>query len=322
MLITSVTVTYGNRVKYLKNVVNSLFMQGVSKIIIVSNGSEKESLNSLRELKKEIDIIDLIELEENTGSANGFYVGIKHACEKEAEFIWLLDDDNKPQKDALKALNEAWENLCDKHNNQDLALLSYRSDRVLYSDAVNFGKPSLMLGEKNSFLGFHVLYKIKSLWFKNSDINFKEKDIGVVSVAPYGGLFFHSELISKIGLPNRSYYLYGDDYDFSYRITQNKGKIFLVKKSKIIDLEKSFHLIKNKKSRTKFFNTNSKTRIFYSVKNGISFEQNFVTNKLLYLTNAFIYILLVLTLLLFSPKHLWKTKYILKGIFLALKKEK
>ena len=56
---------------------------------------------------------------------------------------------------------------------------------------------------------------------------------------PYGGLFFHRSIIDIIGLPDTNYFLYGDDFDFSYRITKKGGKIFLVTQSVIEDLEKS-----------------------------------------------------------------------------------
>lgn len=317
MKVTVVTVTYGNRFKYLKQVIDSLKEQDVDKIVIVSNGSDEESLNKLRELISKTSCIELIDLEENTGSANGFHEGIKYACDNGDEYIWLLDDDNKPKKNSLKVLKEEWVNLINEYTYESLALLSYRNDRKIYSDAINFGNPRLMLGTDNSFLGFNLFDKTKSFFIKTKIKEIMDKDKGVVSVAPYGGLFFHRSLITKIGLPDIGYYLYGDDYDFTYRITKNNGKIFLIKRSEIIDLETSFHLIKNKGFNSRYFNTDSKNRIFYSVRNGIVFEQNFVTNKFIYLINAGFYLVVIFMLLLFNPKHLRKFKYITKGVYSA-----
>jgi|SRR5690606_23536262 len=321
MKVTVVTVTYGNRFKYLEEVVSSLLEQSIDKIFIVSNGSEINSLNQIKELANDNNKIALIDLEENTGSANGFCEGIEYACDSGAEYLWLLDDDNKPQRESLKALKDEWARLINENTNDSLALLSYRNDRKIYSEAINEDNPRLMLGTNNSFLGFNLFDKVKSLFIKTKPNKIINRDKGIVAVAPYGGLFFHRSLIAKIGLPDVNYYLYGDDYDFTYRITKNKGKIFLVKNSEIVDLEKSFHLVKGNRFNTRYFNTDSKNRIFYSVRNGIKFEQNFVTNKLIYLINASFYLIVVLMLFLLNPKHLWKFRYIIKAVFSAATKK-
>lgn len=314
--IYAVTVTYGERFKYLKRVVDSLLEQEIDKIVIISNGSEEKSLIRIKELVNKFKQIELIDLKKNTGSANGFYCGINFAIKSKADFIWLLDDDNCPKKGALDALKEKWIELSTDNDENNTALLSYRSDRKIFHDAINLGKPYLMLGSRNSFLGFNIFSFSKS---KINEASTKQK--GAVAVAPYGGLFFHKTLIDTIGLPNRNFFLYGDDYDFSYRITKGGGKIYLIVLSEIEDLEKSFHIKNNdKKRRSKYFNTNSKQRIFYSVRNGIKFEQNFVSNKIIYFINAFIYLILLFFMMLLNPSHIWKYSIVLKGVRASLKK--
>ena len=171
-----------------------------------------------------------------------------------------------------------------------------------------------MLGPNNSFLGFHALKKIKHLFLKES-VTIKQRTSGVVAVAPYGGMFFKKELLEAIGLPNEAFFLYADDHDFSYRITQNKGKIILVLDSILKDLEMSFHL-KNKKERlsSRFFKTNSKEVIYYSVRNNTYFQNNFVTNNSIYLINKYCYLTLLFSLMLCKPKHYWKFSVIVKAI--------
>ena len=105
----AVTVTYGDRAKYLTQVIASLIDQGVDTIVIVSNGSESNSLAQIRELTHIHSCIALLDLGENTGSANGFSKGIAYAYDHGADFIWLLDDDNKPEKGALDVLVRYWD---------------------------------------------------------------------------------------------------------------------------------------------------------------------------------------------------------------------
>jgi len=306
--IFAVTVTYGDRFHYLKQVVNSLVKQKIDRIIIVSNGSDKNSLKQIKTLQNRIKCIDLIALKENTGSANGFNKGISQAIKNGANYIWLLDDDNKPEKDSLDILKKELSLYKNKKNKT--ALLSYREDRAQFAKAIDYGIPNLMLGTQNSFLGFDIFSrKRKNLPEKNT------KRKGIVTVAPYGGLIFHKDLINEIGLPNKNFFLYGDDYDFSYRITKKGGLIYLIKDSRIEDLEISFHLKKTKKKfQTRYFKTNSKDKIFYSVRNGIIFEQNFVKNKTKYFINKSVYLMLLFIMMLFNPKQLWKYGVILNGV--------
>ncbi|CDF81219.1 glycosyltransferase (GT2) [Formosa agariphila KMM 3901] len=317
MKVTVVTVTYGNRFTFLKEVIDSSLSQLVDEIIIVSNGSDEYSINQIRNLVAVNTSIKLIDLKENTGSANGFYQGLNEAYNTGAEFIWILDDDNKPKANALSELKLFWQSNTNLKKN-NTALLSYRLDRELYKKAIQSKDPFKMLGSQNSFLGFNILDKFsqKETTPLDTSINY-----GEVSVAPYGGLFFHRKLIDTIGLPDINYYLYGDDYDYSYRISKNKGKIYLVLSSVLEDLEKSFHLKSSQKRllSNRFIKTDSKNKIFYAVRNGIKFEQNFVDNKVVYILNAIIYLVLTFVILLFNYKHFWKLKYVLKGVMASIK---
>lgn len=310
----AVTVTYGNRIEFLKKVIHSLVLEGVDSIIVVSNGSDNVVLTELKKLKKEQDIIEIIELKNNTGSANAFRIGIDYARKQNADFIWLLDDDNYVKKNALKELKFVWQ-LRNPHNNILLSLLSYRADRMIYKRAIQSENPYLMLGAKNSFLGFHVFQKFKSL-FSKSKIKYNLEIVeGKVAVAPYGGMFFHKNLIDVIGLPDKDFFLYADDHEFSYRITQKGGEIILILKSELEDLETSFHLKKPKSIlNTRYFGTDSKNAIFYSVRNNVFFEKNFRTNKFLYRINKYLYLIILFLIMIFHPKHFWKFSVIIEAI--------
>lgn len=310
----AVTVTYGDRAKYLEKVLASLIDQGVDRIVIVSNGSETNSLTQINELMKIHSCITLIDLGKNTGSANGFSKGIAYAQDNSADFIWLLDDDNEPQKGALKQLVKHWANI-NPFDTKLLALLSYRSDRKIYKDAIQSNNPYLMLGPKNSFLGFSFFNKLWSFIKRPSLIYNSDITKGKVAVAPYGGMFFNRKLIDDIGLPDKDFFLYADDHDFSYRIAQNEGEIILVLESELVDLETSFHLKKsNSLLNTRYFGTDSKDAIYYSVRNNVYFEKNFVKNKMLYFINKYVYLTILFFIMLLYPKNFWKFSVILKGI--------
>ena len=66
-----------------------------------------EILNLVNE--KEITI-HYVRMHENTGGSGGFYEGIKRAFEQGYDWLWLMDNDSEPQKDALKKLGEHFNN--------------------------------------------------------------------------------------------------------------------------------------------------------------------------------------------------------------------
>ena len=291
MKVGVVTVTYGNRIEYLSKLVNRLYSLDITKICVVVNGTQRNKFDNLSSLKKVKFIFNL----KNLGSAKGFKQGIE--CLRSdllVDFLWLLDDDNLPEQEALDNLIEFYKNL--KFNDSKDALLSFRPDRPNFLNALKTNNGSVMLKGKNSVLGFSIFGNNKQV------TNYQDKGL---RVAPYGGLFFHKDLINSIGYPDEEYFLYGDDYDFSIRISEKGGKIKLVKDSIVKDLETSFHLKEKGYFSTRYHNTNNLDQIFFSVRNGIRFELKYmVDNKGLYYINLLVYSLIIGGLLFITPRKL------------------
>src|SRR3989304_6023624 len=106
MNVCCVLVTYGERFHFLEDVVHTLLKQEVNRILIVDNGSAANSRDGLERLRGLFpDKIRTVRLPENTGSAMGYKTGLEEAYRcADCEFIWLLDDDNKPRNNALEVL--------------------------------------------------------------------------------------------------------------------------------------------------------------------------------------------------------------------------
>lgn len=304
-----VTVTYGDRGNYISKVLSKcLELEEVAQIIVVSNNSSEKSLKKI-ELLKGNSKLSVLSLDYNSGSAKAFSLGIKNSLKKDIDYIWLLDDDNLPNSKAIKTLLNGWSKF-NTDDNKLFSLLSYRPDRDIYKQAIQTSNPYLMLGVEDSFLGFDIFSKFLK---KKTTFNANIKS-GEVAVAPYGGMFFKKELIDVIGLPDEKFYLYADDHEFSYRITKNSGKIILLLDSEIQDLEKSFHLKSKKFYKTRFSNTNSKSAIYYSVRNNVFFEKNFVKNKLKYKINKSLYLVLLFFLMTLNFSDIKKFPIIIKAI--------
>lgn len=121
-----VTVTYGNRIQYLREVINAAFASGAFKIIVVDNGSSQESRRAFKDIINESNgMVRFILFPVNKGSAVGFSKGIKIATnQSDCEFVWLLDDDNTPDSNALAALIQSYDDIKFRYNHSFLCLIS------------------------------------------------------------------------------------------------------------------------------------------------------------------------------------------------------
>lgn len=320
--VSVVIVTYGNRYCFLEQVIDMLLSLKINKIVVVNNNSSNESYNCLIKLENKLaKKLRVIHLSENTGSANGFKTGINYAVNmKASDFIWLLDDDNRPKEDALDILMEYWERLTDENKNNKICLLSYRKGHTNINAIMN-NNPGADLGRNNTFRAFHISSVFKNLFLKKKGIyneKLNHKNSAITFVAPYGGMFFHKRLVDLIGLPDASYYLYSDDHEYSYRITKKGGSIIYLPASQIDDIDFSWHSKSKQVAVVRFAKSNDFVRLFYSIRNRVFFEKNeLVTNWCVYIINMLIYSIAVffISLVNFRLKNM---KIYFKAVYFGL----
>ena len=306
MNITAVIVTYSDRFHFLKKVIEACLNSNVKNIIVVDNNSDYSSKNKLRDYSIKLrDQLSIIWNSSNLGSAKAYKQGMELASEFKNDYIWLLDDDNKPREDALQKLTEFWKI---KPKNVK-ALLSYRPDREMYKTAIQKKNPTLVLSSKNSFSGFHIKDKLKKITGnRNEQIDTRIK-YGEISYAPYGGLFFKKTLLTEIGYPDEDFFLYADDHDWTYRITHKKLKIFLLLESIVDDIDTSWALKKNDYNIFKIIKSAPSIRVYYSFRNRVIFEKKYlITNHFIYNLNKLLYTIILYTYTINTDKFkiYWK----------------
>lgn len=297
-----VTVTYGKRWHYLQQVIARLLQdQLVGPIVVIDNAAEDRIAEQVQ-TQGWNQRVSVIEMGENSGSAKGYKVGIAKAVKfADIEFIYLLDDDNLPDENAISELLNGYSK---SGLNWKVALLSLRPDRPEYVNAAKTGQPLRHI--KNSFLGFHVMNAIRKITGQsNKKSSFQAQPVDSVEVdyAPYGGFLMHKKWVEAIGLPDEDYYLYADDHEYTSRIPVNGGKILLCPNSRVIDIETSWHLQANNGAPPLFSKNSSEFRIFYSVRNRVTLERRFlITNNFVYLVNIFVSLLARSFLVLLKEK--------------------
>jgi GT2 family glycosyltransferase len=279
------TVTYGDRAHYVRQVAQRLSELGVYKLTIVDNASTPSSKTALRDLASQHSaLIELVTLERNLGSAGGFKAGLIHINNhSDCDFIWLLDDDNLPEKNALAVLLNEF-----GHQGQTCCLISLRKDRLLYKKIFNEKDVKRKFNPTNGFINYSIRHwVVKKFLYSKARFN-------VVSIpyGPYGGMFFPKSMLQQVGYPLESMYLYRDDHEFSHRMIKAGLKIFLCRESVVKDLEVSWQGKKKYRFLSRFMVLidGDETRAYYMVRNSVFFEKKyFVTNRFEYAINKALY---------------------------------
>ncbi len=285
-------VTYSNRWQFLEQVLSRVTsLENVTNVIVVDNASVYNvAQNCLSFQDNRIHVIPHVE---NLGSAGGYKAGLTFFMdETKSDFVWLLDDDNLPDPDALQKLTEAWTSI--KTFNDKKALFSLRPDRKQHIQIAKGENANRFFLVKNSFLGFNLFrvpvnqyYKLRDRLIKRGE--FKEK--AAMPYAPYGGMFFHRDLIALIGYPDESFFVYADDSEYTYRVTEKGGVIWLIPDSQITDIDKSYSDKYVKRIWRSVYLDLWSFRTYYLVRNSIYFYKKFnVDNKVVYGINKWLFL--------------------------------
>jgi rhamnopyranosyl-N-acetylglucosaminyl-diphospho-decaprenol beta-1,3/1,4-galactofuranosyltransferase len=213
--VAAVVVTF-NRKTLLIKCVDQLLSQSrpLDKIILVDNASTDGTQDLLQELGYlDRPEVEFLPLGENSGGAGGFHAGLNHAIRGNCDWFWLMDDDAFPRPNALEAI------------------LAVRPDkRNIYASSAVFsdseGQETLcwpaVLDDVNEYGKRVVVHRHADL-----------RDVEGVRAVPFLGFMINRDMIEKIGLPDKGFFISGDDIDYSERAKQAKAKIVLIKNSKL-----------------------------------------------------------------------------------------
>jgi len=293
-----ILVTYADRSEYVKQVVDWAQKQtSIKKIYLSDNASKENSSRDLKLFAAKYSKINLNVYNDNLGPGRAIKESlIKIKNENPDSFCWILDDDNLPEKNALTELLKFWNKNIDQSHTGKTILAAYRVQRKNYLRAVNENRPDFLIGINNMFRTFHFKSIFKTFFKKNNKKTFNNN----LPVAPYGGMFFHINLVDNIGYPDENYCLYSDDHEFSRRLVEQGGNIFLVQESIVNELENSWYHDKGFGFMKIVKSTNGKV-MYYSIRNRILFEKKYkVTSYFVYILNALIYCGVLMSLMLIT----------------------
>lgn len=164
-------------------------------VIVVDNGSADGSPDYIEEHFPEVE---LIRLPKNIGFAGGVNCGIKRAMEQNIEFVALLNNDAKADKNWLKNLYEALQ------ENPEVGIAT--------SKLLNWsGKKYDTTGDQ--YTGWGLPYPRG----RDESINGQYEEVEKVFAATGGASLYRVKMFEQIGLFDEDFFAYYEDVDLSFR---------------------------------------------------------------------------------------------------------
>ncbi|KGO32410.1 glycosyltransferase family 2 protein [Oenococcus alcoholitolerans] len=194
--VSAVVVTY-NRLDLLKQSVAALQNQKsktLKHIIIVNGASTDGTEKWIAEAAKQDPKIVAVDLNKNLGGAGGFNAGIKAFIQQtDDDFVWLMDDDSMVTDNALDRLLEVWKI-------DPAAGLAASHDIWKDGTWANMNMAAPLFNDKiKVYYGAQPYVRIKHSTFVSTIIS---------RVA-----------VLKVGLPQKEYFIWGDDIEYTQRVT-------------------------------------------------------------------------------------------------------
>lgn len=192
--ICAIVVTY-NRPELLQKCLTQLQQQTAPcTIYIVDNNSTVETKEVADRFCLNDSNIYYRNTGTNLGGAGGFNYGMKWAIADGFEYLWIMDDDTFPETDTLELLMKTQEEI-----EQPCGWLS---SRILWSD----GSDCLMNRQKIS---------------PYRDIHFSGDKPIKSAMASFVSLLIPRETVLKYGYPISEFFIWGDDWEYTRRISRN-----------------------------------------------------------------------------------------------------
>ncbi len=192
----AVVVTY-NRRELLRQCVEHIRAQSVPADILVIDNASTDGTAELFAAPQEG--IFYFNTGANLGGAGGFNFGMRKAVEMGYDYVWVMDDDTMPSPTAHEKLLDV-DGLLEGN-------YGWLSSLTLWKD----GTPCAMNVQKIT------------KWKPLKDFEYSHS----VQYASFVSLFIKADTIREFGLPYKEFFIWGDDWEYTRRISKHKPCFFV-----------------------------------------------------------------------------------------------
>lgn len=216
--VAALVVTY-NRKALLLECLDAIVEQqyAVFKIVVIDNASTDgtDALFTGDGPLAGSDLIDYRRMDSNLGGAGGFKEGLRATAESGADWVWLMDDDCIPYPDTLARLVES-------------------------------ASKAQAYGVEPSFLASSVFgpggepMNVPTVDGRPTQNGYADWYVGLadgmvkIESATFVSLLVNRKAIDRLGLPVGSFFIWGDDTEYTTRLTHNFGPAYLVGASRVL----------------------------------------------------------------------------------------
>lgn len=192
-----VLVTY-NRRELLRQALAALAAQEFRphSVLVVDNASTDGTTQMVRD---EFADVELLVLASNEGGAGGFHEGMKLACERGAEWLWLMDDDTIPTPSALSELLAAAGRLGEETPMILASRALWRNGRMHPMNAPGLDRDRM-----------------------DRVVHGAELRLMPLRSATFVSLLVHRSAVERYGLPLKRFFIWSDDIEYTGRILQTE----------------------------------------------------------------------------------------------------
>lgn len=209
--VIALIVTFKRKI-LLEKVIASLLGQthGLQKIIIVDNNSNDGTDDLVHQLINSYpDVIEYFNTGANLGGAGGFAYGFEQLAGREYDYLWLMDDDLLPSVDCLEKLL-----LC-PHGDIIQPLRKNIDGTIAELSPIRF--------DLDDF--FKILPKKGTVQSFLTEQPFVKGSISIDGV-PFEGPLIKKNVIDIVGSPEKRFFIFYDDMDYSLRAKKHGFRIF------------------------------------------------------------------------------------------------
>lgn len=191
--IAAVVVTW-NRMELLRRCLNALLNQTtpIDKIIVVNNACTDGTAGML---KSDFPMVQVVQMERNSGGAGGFHEGMRTASEQDFDLIWLMDDDAWASPKALEELTLA--------NDRIQPTPSFICSRVMDSDGEGVNLPA------------RFALRPETNWDQYLSYGYLP-----VEACTFVSVLIPNQFVKQVGLPLFHYFIWLDDSEYTLRLSK------------------------------------------------------------------------------------------------------
>jgi rhamnopyranosyl-N-acetylglucosaminyl-diphospho-decaprenol beta-1,3/1,4-galactofuranosyltransferase len=242
--VAAVIVTY-NRKQLLGECIDALLAQSfpLAGIVLIDNAGTDGTAALLEEKGYlENELIEYIRMPVNGGGAGGFHEGVKRAYEQGYEWLWLMDDDVEPVPNALSTMLS--------YSNVSACIQACK----VFKDGASEGWEQWASFDDSG---------------RRTTSDEQNADFIVARTGCFEGMLIHREIIAKIGLPDKRFFLGGDDVAYGYLASKHTQVIYVREPCFLKKMNKFGYPGLLQRMRDRFLNHRSYRFYFLCVRNEI-----------------------------------------------------